>query len=324
MTIKEQATQTINQASFPPQVKERLLAMLPEFGTQTWSFLDNELSSLSAKYSVKYIVSCLDLCKQANAALQAGDEKPWLNLLDNLEDKSELEYGRYLVFPAVDTMNKMIENGSLKSKKFAEAVLKLEFQFLKELTNDQVLDLCSKFLGFFVLNFDFFEALQEYYSDRVPKQSTWLKQLSLNLKNSTEVFGRSQINDSAATIGYWVQDFTLNTESSQGKKGVFEIIQYINSNPSTSRLSVEEKASLTEILKIYIWGARQPGAQNSLVSDFVLPRTKLSSSSSPVRSSEEPKPTPGIAFNALKEDSKAEEIDRKLSELRKKVNKNQQ
>jgi hypothetical protein len=163
------------------------------------------------------------------------------------------------------------------------------------------------------------------------------------------------------TIGNWIKDYD-EFPTQNLKRGNIDTVNYFAKSPNARGIGKKSQENLGEIFRIFdsfkniiseynsapvtdnideafkdfdlslmMPGLTREAVKVPAVFASILDQSPSSGAKASANTAPKanpaivlPKPTPGIAFNALKEDSKAEEIDRKLSELRKKVNKNQQ
>ena len=249
----------IQNSKWQPEEKTQLLLLLPNFGNKMWEFIADEVASFGSQFESKYLLSALaDFVAYSND-LAAGNPEKFIALLSVSPEDARYDFGRY-VLPYVLDIKLLVRQNKLRaSSEVSDAITEFEARFFENLPNDEWVQILQEnLLEFLSKNYDIAALLQGFYTSHFNgKKKEFIISLLQALEKNREVLGQQPLvlegKKLSPQVQYWIKDYIGFIPRIGSDRSTFDEVKYLKGSPNVSKLSITEKNSLLQILKIYSW-----------------------------------------------------------------------
>lgn len=262
MSIDE-VKQIIASSNFNPDLKNRLVLLLPRLGKYTLVGLGKEVSRGDTLIIADYIVFLWENFANLLEELKNSRNNSAENLLKLLAENKSKNNGEDEIYALSLVLDIRLLVYSKQVKLTAsqyEKLLNYEIWLFPELPQEEVLFLLNTHILYLSQKFNLTLGVQAvvYKNDWDYKKNFPQVFISALIANR-EMIGNNPIFEfedktKLQTVGNWLNDYIQESVSgSEHKTGSIERIIYMQRNGNAQRLAENEKKSLSEIFRLYDW-----------------------------------------------------------------------
>lgn len=245
--------QEINSSNFALEYKQELISLLPELDKNTQIGLVRQVTRADNIVVAKEIVGWWKNFAKILTGLKATGPKTYdefYGLLKQMQESLNDDVRLYFLYLVLDVRN-LFYSGKIKIPQTEYVnLLKYELDMFWNLPKDEVFYLLNKNLLFLLAKIDLVKNIEVVVFDNDwDIEANFEKTFSESLLQNKEMLGAAV----AKSVGQWIQDFINSSPVALSERTIVNIGNFLVKNSSVSKLSPNEKAFLSEILKLYLW-----------------------------------------------------------------------
>lgn len=246
----DELKQIITDSKFDSGLKQKLVLLLPRLGKQTLSGLGKEVSRGDSCVSANYIVSMWENFANLLDGLKSKNK----NGLDNLSKFFDKTLNKFNGDAQLYVLNLVVDVRILASgakigisSKLYQDILNFEISLFWYLPKEEVMFFLENELLFLESRVNLLEHLKVAVLEN---SWDWEKDFDKILANLL-LKNKEKLGD--LTVGDWLQEYFNFSSPSTFRTDVVQVAEFLVKNQLVKKLSVDEKQSLSEILKLYVW-----------------------------------------------------------------------
>ncbi len=252
----DQLQKSIQNPALDPEEQRLLLKAAPELGPNVGLYLFRKATAYDFDIYAHSVFRAVFDSFIALRALKDGDLEFVAGFLQTSRKKTYYENGKQILPLALDLSYLIFTRKFSPSHEFLEVLYDFESAFFQFLPSEEIERIVQYNLLAYARRLDLLYEFKKLalVSSGDPE---WGAAYNTHLQNNSEVLGQKEITVSgkrvSPTIKNWLLDYVAEVPKALDQRGAYDQVQYMRVSQNVVLLTINERAILLEILKLYQW-----------------------------------------------------------------------